>query len=239
MLGFTDQATRTETRLLHMLTSTQKPPATQSEEAYRQIRSDIIRGQFIAGEKLRIESLRKQYGIGPTPLREALNRLTADGFVLAEGQRGFITAPLTADDLEDVTQMRVLLENRALERSIENGGDDWEARLVAAFHHLSLIESAAGERNLDEWERRNTEFHHTLISACHSRWLKRFANILYDQHRRYRHLARAHLGNRDLHAEHQAIYDAALARDVKKACEANEAHIMGTVETLRELLPDG
>jgi len=102
MLGFTDQATRTETRLLHMLTSTQKPPATQSEEAYRQIRSDIIRGQFIAGEKLRIESLRKQYGIGPTPLREALNRLTADGFVLAEGQRGFITAPLTADDLEDV-----------------------------------------------------------------------------------------------------------------------------------------
>ncbi len=222
-----------------MLSPTLKPPTTQSEEAYRQIRADIIEGQFEAGQRLRIEALRKQYGIGPTPLREALNRLSADGFVLAEGQRGFTITPLTLEDLEDVTQMRVLLENRALERSIECGDDDWEAQLVAAFHRLSLIETSPEGRDLDEWEKRNAEFHHALIGACHSRWLKRFANILYDQHRRYRHLARAHLGNRDLHAEHQAIYDAALARDVKKACEANEAHIMGTVETLRELLPDG
>jgi DNA-binding GntR family transcriptional regulator len=221
-----------------MFSPTQKPVTTQSEEAYRQLRADIIEGQFEAGQRLRIEALRKQYSIGPTPLREALNRLSADGFVLVEGQRGFTVTPLTLEDLEDVTQMRVLLENRALERSIESGNDDWEAQLVAAFHGLSLIETSPGARDLEEWERRNAKFHHALIGACHSRWLKRFANILYDQHRRYRHLARAHLGERDIHAEHRAICEAALAREAEKACKANESHIMGTVETLRKLLPD-
>lgn len=224
-----------------MLTLSQTPPATQADEAYQQIRNGIIHGELPAGEKLRIESLRKHYGIGPTPLREALNRLASDGFVSAEGQRGFTVTPLTIEDLEDVTQMRVLLENRALERSIERGDDDWEARLVAAFHRLRKIEAdqPLEERNPDEWERRNAEFHDALIGACRSRWLRRFAGILYDQHRRYRHLARAHLQGRDVHAEHLAIYEAALERDAKKACAANERHIMATIETLRDLIPAG
>ncbi len=218
---------------------TTKPPTTQSEDAYRQIRNDIIHGKLAAGEKLRIEALRNHYAIGPTPLREALNRLAADGFVTVEGQRGFTVTPLSVEDLEDVTQMRVLLENRALERSIERGDDDWEANLVAAFHHLSLIETANTRRDPDEWERRNAKFHNALIGACQSRWLRRFSGILYDQHRRYRHLARAHLQGRDIHGEHQAICEAALARDATAACAANESHIMATVGTLRDLISAG
>lgn len=221
-----------------MLTIAQKPPSTLTEDAYQRIRDDIVHGRLAAGEKLRIEGLRKAYGIGPTPLREALSRLSADGFVSAEGQRGFSVTPLTAEDLEDVTSMRVLLENRALQNSILKGDDDWEANLVAAFHRLSRIETSEGERDPVEWERRNAEFHQALIGACRSRWLRRFAAILYDQHRRYRHLARTHLKGRDVHAEHKAIYEAALKRDVEAACAANERHIRATIDTLRDLIPE-
>ncbi len=222
-----------------MLNTVRTSPATQAEDAYLQIRKDIIQGVFEAGQKLPIETLRKHYGIGPTPLREALNRLTADGFVSGQGQRGFTITPLSIEDLEDVTQMRVLLENQALTRSIERGDDDWEANLVAAFHRLRKIEAEPmrDTLDLDEWEQRNTEFHSALTSACQSRWLKRFAGILYDQHRRYRHLARTHLQGRDIHAEHLAIYDAAMERDAEKACEANTRHILATIDTLRGLIP--
>ncbi|BAO43859.1 GntR family transcriptional regulator [Thiolapillus brandeum] len=221
-----------------MLTSAKKQPTTLTEDAYLRIRNDIVQGRLTAGEKLRIEALRNTYGIGPTPLREALSRLLSDGFVTTEGQRGFSVTPLTAEDLEDVTSMRVLLENRALQNSILKGDDNWEANLVAAFHRLSRIETSEGERDPVEWERRNAEFHQALIGACHSHWLRRFAAILYDQHRRYRHLARARLKGRDLHAEHTAIYEAALKRDVEAACAANERHIQATFDTLRDLISE-
>jgi len=220
-----------------MHTTETKQPSTLTENAYQQIRNDIVHGRLEAGEKLRIEGLRKTYGIGPTPLREALSRLSADGFVSAEGQRGFAVTPMSAEDLEDVTSMRILLENQALEKSILKGDDRWEANLVAAFHRLSRIETSTGQRDAEEWERRNAEFHQALIGACRSRWLRRFAAILYDQHRRYRHLARSRLQGRDLHAEHKAIYDAALERNAKIACAANQRHIMATIDTLHDLIP--
>lgn len=209
-------------------------PTTLTEQAYLRLRNDIVHGHFKAGSKLRIESLRRDYEIGATPLREALSRLSADGFVVTEGQRGFKVAEMNTADLMDVTNMRVLLENQALTQSILRGDDNWEAGIVAAFHRLSKIETSDGERDMAEWEQRNTEFHRALIAACTSKWLRRFAAILYDQHRRYRHLARSgHLKGRDLHAEHEAIYNAALARDMEAACAANDFHIRATVESLK------
>src|SRR3546814_17788514 len=74
--------------------------------------------------------------IGFTPLREALMRLSSEGLVLAEEQRGFRVAPATLADLEDIMTSRAEIEALALQRAIRLGGDDWEARIVAAFHQI-------------------------------------------------------------------------------------------------------
>ena len=183
--------------------------------------------------------MRKQYGVGATPLREALSRLSADGFVTLEGQRGFKVADMTPEDLEDVTSLRVVLESQALTQSILKGDDSWEARVIAAFHRLSKIEKSDGERDIAEWEQRNSAFHDALTSACHSKWLRRFYTTLYDQHKRYRNLARSDThAKRDLHAEHEAIYKAALDRNVDAACKANEFHIRQTAEVVQRLMED-
>lgn len=214
-------------------------PRTLTDQAYQQLRDDIIHGHLAPGTKLRIEPLRKQYGVGATPLREALSRLSSDGFVTIEGQRGFKVADMTPADLDDVTNLRVVLESQALTQSILKGDDSWEARIVAAFHRLSKIEESDEERDLAEWEARNNAFHDALTSACHSKWLRRFYTVLYDQHKRYRNLARSDThGIRDLHAEHRAIYDAALARDAEGACKANEYHIRQTAEVVQRLMHD-
>ena len=204
---------------------------TLVESSYNRLRSDIIAGKLAPGAKLRIEELRDDYRIGASPLREALNRLAGEGFVTVEEQRGFKVAPVSPDDLKDLSRMRVMLECEALRESIRNGDDEWEANLLAAHHRLQKAERSFG-KNLDEWEQRNEEFHEALVAACTSSWLLRLRHVLYEQHKRYRFIAiLSHQQDRDVHREHREILEAALARDVKAAIEATERHIQFTLES--------
>lgn len=216
-------------------------PRTLIERVYRQLRHDIVEGRLHPGEKLRVEHLKDHYGISAGTLREALGLLLSDALVYNQGQRGFYVANTSIDDLADITNARVLLETEALRQSIASGGDEWEAELVAAFHRLSKAEQKLSQRtehNLREWERRNRGFHEALIACCESRWLRHLISILYRQSERYRHLVIAD-GSlpRDVHAEHQLIFEATMAHDIDAASRALEQHIRLTFQTVRLVLP--
>lgn len=215
------------------------PPRTLVEGAYLQVRRDIIEGRLAPGEKLRVEHLKDRYGIGAGTLREALALLLSDVLVVAEGQRGFHVAPISLQDLADITNTRVLLETNALRLSIQNGDDEWEAGLVAAFHKLSNSEERLGNRNnVREWEERNRSFHEALIAACDSDWQRYLIGLLYRQSERYRHLAiTRNVMPRDLHGEHGAIIEAALKRDGERASRALERHIRLTFDSICLLTP--
>ena len=212
-------------------------PKTMTDYVYTQLREDIIQGKLAPDSKLKIEQLRGMYDVGATPIREALSRLSADGFVLMEGQRGFRVSPISPEDLEDVTELRITLELKALRNSILHGGDDWESRVVSTYYQLSKVEELDLFEHLTSWEQRNHDFHWALISACTSKWLLHFYNTLYDQHKRYRNISLvANLGKRDVHTEHQRIYDAALARDAEAACHETEQHIRLTADITQQVL---
>ena len=216
----------------------QTSPRTLTDLAYGKLRDDIIRGEFQPGSKLRIEFLKQRYEMGATPLREALSRLSENGFVTAEGQRGFKVSKISIEDLEDITRLRIELENIALQESILTGGDEWEAQVIASFHQLAKIETSE-EPDFLQWEQRNRQFHQALIGSCKSHWLKRFHEILYDQHKRYRNIGRLYRSPaRDVHAEHNAICEAVLARNIERACSANEKHLRRTVDVVSKVLAD-
>jgi DNA-binding GntR family transcriptional regulator len=211
---------------------------TLTDQAYRRLREDIVHGKFPPGDKLGIEFLKKTYDVGATPLREALYRLSADGFVHVQGQRGFRVAEMSLEELKDITNLRVMLEGMALTQSLDNSDDEWESRVVAAFHHLTKAEKQT-DPDIQEWEVRNREFHLALVSCCNSPWLMRFHEILYDQHKRYRNIARVDRSSRrNVHDEHTTICDAALAKDVKALCAANEKHIRRTAEITGQILAE-
>jgi len=204
-------------------------PKTLTDQAYMMLRADVIAGRLKPGAKLRVEQLRGQYEVGATPLREALSRLSADGFVISEGQRGFRVVPMSVADLQDITNVRILIETEALRNSLTNGNEVWEERLVAAYYRLSKLE--AGEGNYSARERANEEFHAALLSGCTSPLLLRMHRTLYDQHKRYRNISLMTVNvPRDVHEEHRAIYDAALARRIDEACEATRLHVLRTME---------
>ncbi|MFA5122588.1 GntR family transcriptional regulator [Zavarzinia sp.] len=207
------------------------------EAAYELIRHDVLNGDLRPGMKLRFEMLRERYNVGASTLREALTRLVGEALVTSEEQRGFRVADVSLDDFTDLTAARKMIEVEALRQSIMLGTDAWEGALVGSFHRLTKVEErlADGEEDLrDEFEERNRDFHFTLIAACPSRWLKYMHGILFHQAERYRRIALAsRIEPRDVHAEHKAVLDAVLARDIDLACRLEAEHIDRTLEHLR------
>lgn len=188
--------------------------ATRASAVYERLRADITHGVLEPGFKLRIESICERYGVGASPLREAMNRLSAEGLITRTDQRGFSVAPLNWSELAVLTRNRVQLESLALSESIDSRDQEWENRLALLVHQLSRT-----PRSLDsdhyvpnpEWETLHREFHRALLANCNSRWLKGFCDNLTDEAYRFRQLAAVKVfSSRNEHAEHMAIFDAAI-----------------------------
>jgi GntR family transcriptional regulator, carbon starvation induced regulator len=206
-----------------------QPGQTVTTLVVERLRADILGVKFQPGEKLLFRALRARYGVGTSPLREALTRLAADGFVVLEDQRGFRVAPVSRADLEDVTMLRQQLETAALSQAIANGDEEWEVKVMAAFHRLSkLPEHEPGDAYImnPQWARRHEEFHEALASACGSPRLLQFRKMLFDQSERYRRLSKVYGAQpRDVLAEHKAIMDATLSRDTSLATALLAEHL--------------
>src|SRR6201986_3175770 len=183
-------------------------PATFAEHAFNLLPADIVRARLRPGEKMYVERLRETYGVGATPLREALSKLSSLDLVVAEGQRGFRVAPVSIENLLDITKTRAWIEGAALRAAIAVGDRYWEAQIVAAAHRLKTCPKSDGAKLSDAWYRENREFHDALVGACHSRQTMAFRAQLYDLSDRYRRLSvRSGLSGRDFDAEHQRIMD--------------------------------
>src|SRR5215218_1414517 len=118
----------------HGLTMTLVERAEEQEavgdDGYRRIRTDIVFGRLRPGQKLRLEGLKEDYGVSVSTLREILNRLAAEGFVLAEGRRGFEVAGVSIENLKELAELRLLLEAHAMEVSFAHADVEWEGRVV-------------------------------------------------------------------------------------------------------------
>lgn len=215
-----------------------QPTRTVGTTTYERIKHDIIFGQLAPSTKLKLDGLREKYQASVSTLRETLNRLASEGFVQAEEQRGFFVQPVSAEDLREVAELRILLECSALETSMACGDADWEGSLVAAHHKLHLIEKKmlAGDTSQKElWKRYDWEFHQSMIQACNSQNLLTLHGVIFDKYLRYQ---MAVLTNRGQEAidEHKEMFEATLARDIPRAKRQLEEHIrLGLEHTLVEM----
>jgi GntR family transcriptional regulator, carbon starvation induced regulator len=218
-------------------------PATLAASVYQRLRADIISGSLEPGYHLRLAALRQRYGVGLSPIREALSRLASDTFVTAYENRGYRVAELSRADLLDLTATRVLIERDALRQAIAQGDEQWEADIVAAHYRLTKVDARlrdASSALLDEWETANRSFHDALVAACRSHWLQRFRRLLQDQSKRYRRFSLQESARyRAVQEEHTRLLEATLARDTPRALELVEAHIRATAENILDRIPAG
>jgi GntR family transcriptional regulator, carbon starvation induced regulator len=215
---------------------------TLVEQATALIRRDIVMGQLQPNARLGVHALAERYGIGITPVREALSRLCTAGFVVAIEQKGFRVSDLNRRDLEDLVLTRQVVETTALRLSIAKGDDKWEGGVVAALHRLEKFSAANGPRAFEKapaaYDEVHRAFHFALIAACDSSRLLRLHNDLYDQTFRYRCFQMSRDARlKTISDEHASIAQLVLDRDADAACSALSIHLgtlLGVAATTSE-----
>lgn len=206
-------------------------PETRSDWALRRLRTAILTGEFPPGTKLRAEELAERWQISPTPLREAFQRLGGARLVEVSPQRGVRVAEFTLADAADLYALRLRLEPPALRESLEGSDDAHRAAIAAAHDRL------AQARTIGDGTQAHLDFHEVLLERCPSPWTKRVFGVLAEHAQRYVMLgAQKFRSGRGPAAEHALLRDAALAGDVDGAVALLEAHLRGTLDSVRAAL---
>lgn len=211
---------------------------TLSSYAYNLLRDDILNAELAPDRKLLPRELCEKYSIGPTPIREALNRLASEGMVVQNERRGFKVAGFSIVELDDILRTKIWLNERGLRESIERGDSEWEERVLISLHRASRarsnIENAKRRHNQNpDWSKKHLEFHESLISACRSEWLMSFCRTLFFASDRYRALSRLPPESSKRWDEHKLIAEATINRDADKAVELLTTHFKITAERVR------
>lgn len=205
-----------------------------------QLREEILGGVLAPGSRLKVASLAARFDVSASVVREALTRLTEQGLVLSAPHAGFRVKPVSAEDLEDLTRLRTDIDLIGLRRSIQQGGMEWEARLVAAHHRLAKtepFEEGDPARLTESWAAAHADFHQALIEGCASPRLLELAASLRDAAEIYRRWSFRSDGRaRDVAGEHKALLDASLDRDLARASEILSQHLQRTADSLADEL---
>lgn len=214
------------------------PGKSLTESVYLSLREDILTYRLKPATKLNIASMAKARGVSLSAVREALARLSSDGFVVNEPQRGFRVASVSRADLLDLTERRIGIEGQCLLRSIQNGDLAWEGRVLASLHELSRTPVHLQNEFNPAWISTHVRFHATLVEACDSPWLMRIRELLFIHSERYRVLS-INLDRPHLDTEHHDIAEAVIARDSERAVALLSEHVKLTARIILENEADG
>lgn len=228
--------------------TTPDTPSNKTESAYRVLRQAILDADLLPGTPLRQSQLHALYGIGWTPLREALSRLESERLVTLQHNRGFAVAPVSLAELNDLTRARRTLELPLLAQSLQNGDAAWEDGVVLAHHRLktrTLYEESCSREAIKQWMQYHQAFHRALVAGVNSPWLLYLYDTVMDQEYRHHQVLtalplQAHTALQALQdatdiQHHTDLMEAALARDVERATALMESHVNFKVEVYAQL----
>ncbi len=229
---------------------------SKSDALYTQVRDDILTLTLAPDAPLRLPALAERYQVGVTPIRECLNRLSADKLVIIAHNKGFRVASISFSELLDLEHSRSAVEGTLFQRSVQRGDDAWEARVIGAYHQLSktpAMSVTGTQSDIDLWNRRHAAFHDALISAADTPWMQHFQRQLADQLRRYqlfiqtglRDMFQSHPENAPQVAEvyakamatdpHDDLYQIVLSRDTARARAVFEQHVNLSIRAFQDL----
>ena len=136
---------------------------TLSSAIVDQLRQSILDGTYPAGSQLRQDALAQAYAVSRIPVREALFQLEAEGFVKIVPHKGAIVSGLSLDEINDVFELRKLLEPRLLASSVPAlTAADFEA--VAGME--AAFEAAMSAGDISRWGLLNADFHMALYARA-------------------------------------------------------------------------
>lgn len=207
-----------------------------ASKVVQKLKQDILDGYFQPGEKLKMARLKERYQVGISPLREALSQLIIEQLVIVENQRGFKVHPISKAEMIDIYETRAHIEALCIGLAIERGDDEWEANIIAAAHKMKKL-SQLLEQDPQEWERRHQAFHSAIAQGCQSPSLLKVRRSLYEKASRYRNLwLKQNMLDHNVfdnnQKEHEMLIDALMEKDITKAKELIQQHLLSPSKLL-------
>jgi DNA-binding GntR family transcriptional regulator len=188
----------------------------------------IVSGGIPAGTRLVQSSIARELAVGTRQVRDALRELAAEGFVRLDARGAAVVHELCWSDLEDLYQIRMLLEPLATARAASL------ASRASVIHAVELLAAMESETDAERWAGYNSSFHRVIDESGNSPRLLAILENLRELSARYiRHSVLAVPDRaRQANAEHEEIVRAVIARDPGAAADAMLRHLDGTLSAL-------
>ncbi len=197
---------------------------------FNTLRKAILKGELKPGERLMEIALAERLGVSRTPVREAMRKLELEGLVVMIPRRGAQVANITEKDLNDVLEVRIALENLSIENACTRMTEEQLSQLWEA---AKVFERTMADGNLVKLAEADVAFHEVIYQSSDNRRLNQVLNNLREQIYRYRVEYLKDEETRNLLVkEHEELYEAIKARDVKTAQKISFRHIENQREAI-------
>ena len=193
------------------------------------LREQILHGSIKPGGRINVRQLEKVFGVSHIPIREAMRRLEAEGLVVNVPQRGAVAAAASLSELDDVYDLRRIVEPPVVRRAVSKMDDGDRAVMTAAFLRLDRAEKGAKDIPFSE---AHWDFHWSVIGPGATGEIERLVHKLWRVADRYVRLTKAVVVD-VAHEHHSQIYEACLAGDGDAAATVLETHLHLTGNVLR------
>lgn len=196
--------------------------------------SAIMQGQLSPGERLLEVQLADEMGVSRTPVREAIRRLELEGFVVMVPRKGAYVAGLSISDVEEVYEIRTVLETLAVRLAAQR----MQPADYDQLDELSeKMRATWQEGNVDNWVSLDASFHELLYKFSRNERLVAMMSNIMEQLSRYRIISLANVEVRhNSLSEHQELIEALKRHDSEAAATAATAHIENTKQSLINML---
>ncbi|MGX0878577.1 DNA-binding GntR family transcriptional regulator [Roseovarius sp. MBR-154] len=212
------------------------PRGMLREKAYRTLKQGILHGQLRRGERLSEARLMREFDIGRTPLREALNRLEREGLVVSQPNSGYSVANLDIDAVCDLLVVREGLDALAAEIAVETATEDDLRRLAAVMEEIEALDRVH-ERTPEVYARElelGLKVHEVILDMTRNPALREITQRVYDQLRLALWVEVRWIDQWKMAVEeHRTIVTAVMARDAPAAVAAARAHIRSSRQNMQ------
>ncbi|MCX4679244.1 GntR family transcriptional regulator [Streptomyces sp. NBC_01433] len=212
------------------------PPVRQvlSASVYENIKAMVMDHEIAPGARVGIDALSRTLGVSPTPVREALARLEADGLVVKRSLSGYrATELLTRRGLEELFEMRLLLEPRATALAATNATEEQLDAIERIMEEMRTLPGPTGRyADYRDFAALDQRFHDAIAAASHRPLLADAVERLHSHLHVFR-LTSAKVAEDPTLAEHERVVRAILRRKSDRAAEAMTEHL--TLSLQRQL----
>ncbi|KAA0971979.1 GntR family transcriptional regulator [Aureimonas fodinaquatilis] len=206
------------------------------ERVYEQLKDLAIRFKLLPGDRVNEVELARQLGVSRTPLREALNRLVSEGFLIFVPGKGFFRRSLDVKEIFDLYEMRQALEMALAEMAVQRATPE-KIQEIRDFLVVSMTEDP--NRTVNDLVSLDEEFHERMASLSGNLEMLHTLRTINARIRFIRWVNMENGRRRQTQCEHEAILDAIANHDVEKARSLLQAHIDGRLEQITLAIREG